>query len=208
MTNLREKQKQQTRQSLLDHSLRLFQEQGYVATTIDDIATAVGTTRVTFYAHFPNKTELARSLFGELNRHLDRRENSRQRSTAGSLVDAAREGSFPAIRAWIGEQAERWADIRPYITVVEEASAVDPEMRELRDAWFGEVIDDIATGLAEADRFDEDTRRYRGYLAMELLNSANLRWIRHPWVLESGPELDILAVAWASLLGGDQLRAR
>ena len=58
MANLREKQKQQTRTSLLEHALRLFQEKGYVATTIDDIATAVGTTRVTFYAHFPNKEAL------------------------------------------------------------------------------------------------------------------------------------------------------
>ncbi|MCE7483700.1 TetR family transcriptional regulator [Microbacterium profundi] len=191
----------QTRQSLLDHALRLFQEQGYVATTIDDIATAVGTTRVTFYAHFPNKTELMRALFGELNRHLDRREDSEHGSTAGSLVDAAREGSFDAIRARIGAQAERWPDIRPYITVVEEASAVAPEMRDLREAWFGEVIDDITTGLAAAGRFDEATRRYRGHLAVELLNSANLRWIQHPWSLDDGPELDILAVAWTSLLG-------
>ncbi|CAH0146161.1 MULTISPECIES: TetR family transcriptional regulator [unclassified Microbacterium] len=201
MANLREKQKQQTRQSLLDQALRLFQEQGYVATTIDDIASAVGTTRVTFYAHFPNKTELMRALFGELNRHLDRREDPEHRSTAGSLVDATHEGSFVAIRAWIGAQATRWPEIKPYITVVEEASAVDPEMRELREAWFGEVIDDIAAGLTAAGRFDEATRRYRGYLAMELLNSANLRWIRHPWSLDEGPELDILAVAWTSLLG-------
>ena len=125
MAHLREKQKQQTRTSLLEHALRLFQEKGCVATTIGDIATAVGTTRVTFYAHFPNKTELMRALFGELNRHLDRREDSEHRSTAGSLVVAAREGSFVAIRAWIGVQSQRWPDIRPYISVVEEAAAVD-----------------------------------------------------------------------------------
>lgn len=202
MANLREKQKQQTRRSLLENALRLFQEQGYVATTIDDIATAVGTTRVTFYAHFPNKAELMRALFGELNVRLDRHEDAEEhRSTAGSLVDAARAGSFEAIRSWIGVQAARWPDIKPYIAVVEEASAVDPEMRELRDAWFGEVIDDITTGLADAWRFDARTRRFRGYLAMELLSSANLRWIHHPWSLEDGAELDILAVAWTSLLG-------
>lgn len=201
MANLRERQKQQTRQSLLSHALRLFQEQGYVATTIDDIATAVGTTRVTFYAHFPNKTEIMRALFGELNQILDRREDSDHRSTAGSLVDAAREGTFIAIRAWIAAQATRWPEIKPYISVVEEASAVDAEMRELRDAWFDEVIDDITAGLSAAHRFDSETRRYRGTLAMELLNSANLHWISHPFPLEGAPQLDILAVAWTSLLG-------
>ncbi|QAY59775.1 TetR/AcrR family transcriptional regulator [Microbacterium protaetiae] len=200
--NLRVRQKEHTRRAILEHALNLFQEHGYVATTIDDIATSVGTTRVTFYAHFANKTELMRALFEELNRNLERQDDGLEhRSTARPLVEATRLGTFAAIRGWIGAQSTRWPAIRPYIIVVAEASAVDPEIRELNEAWFGEVIDDITEGLAQAGRFDPDTRRFRGYLAMELLNSANLRWIRHPWPLETGTELDILAGAWTHLLG-------
>ena len=55
MANLRVAQKEQTRQRLLDTALELFESKGYAATTIDDIAAAAGTTRVTFYAHFPSR---------------------------------------------------------------------------------------------------------------------------------------------------------
>src|SRR6478609_6866480 len=55
MANLRVLQKEQTRQRLLDTALELFESKGYSATTIDDIAVAAGTTRVTFYAHFASR---------------------------------------------------------------------------------------------------------------------------------------------------------
>ncbi|MCX6502462.1 MAG: TetR/AcrR family transcriptional regulator [Microbacterium sp.] len=201
MANLRTQQKEQTRRNLLQEALRLFEAKGYVATTIDDIATAVGTTRVTFYAYFPNKTEILRALFDELNRSLDRHEDASHRMTARPLVEAARIGTFDVIRDWIGVQSSRWPEIAPYITVITEAAAVDPEMREINEAWFTEVIDDIVEGLTQAGRFDPETRRFRGYLAMELLDGTTLRWIRHPFELDAGPELDILAQAWTDLLG-------
>lgn len=53
MVSLREAQKQMTRRLLLDAGLELFTTKGYAATTVDDIATAAGTTRVTFYATSP-----------------------------------------------------------------------------------------------------------------------------------------------------------
>ncbi|WCI07771.1 helix-turn-helix domain containing protein [Arthrobacter sp. OVS8] len=37
-----------TRRLLLEKGLELFEEKGYAATTVDDIAAAVGTTRATF----------------------------------------------------------------------------------------------------------------------------------------------------------------
>lgn len=170
---------------------------------MDDIATAASTTRVTFYAHFPNKAELMRALFDDLNALLERGESPEHRSTARPLVEAVRIGTGDAIRPWILAQAARWPDIQPYITVLSEASAVDAEIRELNDHWFGEVIDDITEGLNQADRFAPASRRFRGHLAMDLLHGANLRWIAAPWPIEGAPEFDILASAWVSLIGVD-----
>ena len=65
MANLREAQKQMTRRLLLESGLRLFKTKGYAATTVDDIATAAGTTRVTFYAYFPSRSELMKALIDE-----------------------------------------------------------------------------------------------------------------------------------------------
>ncbi|MFI6560745.1 TetR/AcrR family transcriptional regulator [Streptomyces sp. NPDC050534] len=48
--------------------LELFRTKGYAATKVDDIATAAGATRVTFYAsfHFPSRADLMKALIDEL----------------------------------------------------------------------------------------------------------------------------------------------
>ena len=71
MASLREAQKEMTRRMILDAGLELFSTKGYLATTVEDIAGAVGTTRVTFYAHFPSKSELMKALMKSqgLQRH-------------------------------------------------------------------------------------------------------------------------------------------
>ena len=74
MANLRVEQKEQTRQRLLDTALDLFETKGYAATTIDDIAAAAGTTRVTFYAHFPSRRAIMAALIDRLNVILERQE--------------------------------------------------------------------------------------------------------------------------------------
>ncbi len=50
--SLRAAQKQMTHELFLAKALELFGTKGYAATTIDDLATAAGSTRTTFYLHF------------------------------------------------------------------------------------------------------------------------------------------------------------
>jgi AcrR family transcriptional regulator len=57
-TSLRERKKAKTRVLLQDCALRLFQEQGYGATTIAQIAKAVDISLRTFYRYFPNKEDV------------------------------------------------------------------------------------------------------------------------------------------------------
>ena len=99
MANLRQLQKEMTRQRLLDKSLELFQQRGYVGTTIDDIAAEPGTTRVTFYAHFESRQDLMRALIHELNVRLEREERTarggreaRQRQGDGERRGQGRQG--------------------------------------------------------------------------------------------------------------------
>ena len=51
--------KLQTRRSLGDAALKLFSENGYAETTIDDIVEAAGVSRRTFFYHFPTKVAAA-----------------------------------------------------------------------------------------------------------------------------------------------------
>jgi len=86
MASLRAAQKAMTRKLLLDTALEMFQAKGYASTTIDDIAAAAGTTRATFYAHFPSRLELMKAILGELNEHLERTSSGTHGSTAPALV--------------------------------------------------------------------------------------------------------------------------
>jgi AcrR family transcriptional regulator len=203
MANLRVAQKEQTRQRLLETALELFQSKGYAATTIDDIATAAGTTRVTFYAHFPSRRAVMSALIADLNIILERHESPARASTAAALVDVVHAGTADAIGGWLRKQSARWPIIRPYILSATVAAAVEPEIRELVDEWSEEVVGDIKDGLDLADRFDPATRHFRGVLAFEMLDRANMHWIRHQWNINRDPAIDVLVEAWVKLLGED-----
>ena len=54
-----------TRERLLDAALELFAERGFAATTVRQIARAVGVTDAAIYAHFANKQALMDALMAE-----------------------------------------------------------------------------------------------------------------------------------------------
>src|SRR5215469_8527850 len=102
---LRERKKARTRASLREHALRLFREQGYAATTVEQIAAAAEVSPSTFFRYFPTKEDLV------LQDDMDTR-----------LIDAfARQppelGAVAAFRAairevWASFTLEEWEQIR------------------------------------------------------------------------------------------------
>jgi AcrR family transcriptional regulator len=55
---LRERKKAKTRASIREHALRLFREQGYAATRVEQIAEAAEVSPATFYRYFPTKEDV------------------------------------------------------------------------------------------------------------------------------------------------------
>ena len=55
---LRERKKAKTRAAIRAHGMRLFAEQGYAATTVDQIAEAAEVSQSTFFRYFPTKEDL------------------------------------------------------------------------------------------------------------------------------------------------------
>jgi len=201
MANLREAQKQMTRRLLLESGLELFRSKGYAATTVDDIAKAAGTTRVTFYAYFPSRSELMKALIDErLNEVLDRVRSPEHGSTAQDLVATIADGTREAIEAWLHRVADSWPVIHPIIRIARDAAAVESDLTNLIERWLEEPISDIEDGLTKSGRFAPYQRHFRGVLAMAQLDYVAQNWEASDWKLDRDQMLDELTTAWTQLL--------
>ncbi|WP_144672243.1 TetR/AcrR family transcriptional regulator [Arthrobacter sp. U41] len=200
MSSLREAQKQLTRDMIVDRALELFTEKGYAATTIDEIAVGAGTTRATFYAHYPSRADLMRDFMARVNAVLDRADGPDLATTAAGLVDVVRAGELDGILAWLESRAALWPVFRPYLDVLDEAAAVDPEVRALVRGWHEEVISDIVRGMQLAGRFSQETHHIRGTLAFTQLDYVATLWTRRKLEPNRDHALEVLADSWYHLL--------
>lgn len=190
-----------TRRLLLESGLELFKTKGYAGTTVDDIATAAGTTRVTFYAYFSSRSELMRALIDEqLNDALQRAVSQEHGSTAQDLVATVADGTPEAIMVWLRRTADSWPAIRPIIRVGRDAAVVDPDLAGLVERWMEEAISDIEDGLALAGRLEPHQRHFRGVLAMAQLDYVAQNWDRADWKITRDQMLDELGASWVRLL--------
>ncbi len=193
MVGLRKAQKEMTRTLLLETGLDLFNRNGYSATTVDEIAAGVGTTRTTFYLHFPSKADLVRSLV----------------ATADDMLTSIDEPALPAvvasndretIKVFLGHKFDQWADLKPYITATHQAAAVEPDIQSTIDQWFDHAINDMTLGLDEANRFPQESRRVRCAMAFGELEFLSRRWMRLGWTVDRDTALETLVDSWCQLL--------
>jgi AcrR family transcriptional regulator len=75
----REESKELTRQRLVDAAQTIFIRNGYLATSVEDVAEAAGYTRGAFYSNFRDK--------GELLMELLRRDHARMQADLHSIID-------------------------------------------------------------------------------------------------------------------------
>jgi AcrR family transcriptional regulator len=135
--SLRERKKARTRASLREHALRLFREQGYQATTVEQIAAAAEVSPSTFFRYFPTKEDVV------LQDDMDTR-----------LVEAfVRQppdlAPIPALRAAL---REAWRSITPQEwELLREGGRLGREVPEIRARTMNElsrVISVVADALA------------------------------------------------------------
>ncbi len=145
-SGLRERKKARTRAAIQRHALRLFREQGYSATTVDQIAAAAEISPSTFFRYFPTKE--ATVLYDAFDPLL----------IAATLAQPAELSPLAALRATVDIIREQlsgqdWEDERQRQLLVFR----EPELRGAIMDQFAEGIELLAdmaaqrTGRAAAD---------------------------------------------------------
>jgi len=146
--SLRERKKARTRASLREHALRLFREQGYHATTVEQIAAAAEVSPSTFFRYFPTKEDLV--LQDDMDARLAKA-FARQPPELGPVAAiraATRE-------AWGSFTPEEWEQIRQG----GELTMHVPEIRARAMNEFARAINVIAEVLAaRTGRAPDDIR--------------------------------------------------
>lgn len=149
--SLRAAQKQMTYELFLTTALDLFGSKGYAATTIDDIATAAGSTRTTFYLHFSSKSEVISALLTKADAILTAPDDP-------PLTEVVASGSRPDIRTYLDRKFTQWDEIKPYLTASYQA-AHEPDVAARTEQWFEDAVGEMTEGLNRTNRFAEDRRR-------------------------------------------------
>ncbi|HLH84811.1 MAG TPA: TetR family transcriptional regulator [Trebonia sp.] len=136
--SLRERKKAKTRAAIREHALRLFREQGYQATTVEQIAAAAEVSPSTFFRYFPTKEDVV------LRDDLDTRlleAFSRQPPDLAPL---------PAIRAATRDALDSFgADEMAQIRETTELMLTVPEIRARAMDEFARTMEVIAEAIAK-----------------------------------------------------------
>ncbi|MFD9664470.1 TetR/AcrR family transcriptional regulator [Rhodococcus sp. NPDC059968] len=193
--SLRAAQKQMTYELFLAKALELFGGKGYSATTIDDIATAAGSTRTTFYLHFSSKAEVMSALLTKVDAILTTADDP-------TLTAVVASGSRDLIREWLDRKFSQWDEIKPYLTASFQATH-EPDVAAKTEQWFEDAVGQMTEGLDRAKRFPPDRRQVRCVLAFGQLEYLSRRYFSVGWRIPREVCLDELTDSWCHLLASD-----
>lgn len=192
VSTLRAAQKRMTYELFLEKGLELFGTKGYAATTVDDIASAAGSTRTTFYLHFASKAELMSALLEKVDTILTSSDDP-------PLPVVVESGSRALIRAWLDRKFSQWDEIKPYLTASYQAMH-EPDVIERTEQWFESAVGDMIAGLDKAGRFDASVRKIRCTLAFGQLEYLSRRYFAVGWATPREICLEELTDSWCHLL--------
>ena len=137
MAGLRERKKQKTRESIQRAALRLFEKQGYEATTIEQIAAAAEISPSTFFNYFPTKEDAVLfDAYDPVAMNVSLREMIQglaaafERDERMLLARARFFLEVPELRARLWDEAERTQEL--LLELLAERSGRRPDDYELR----------------------------------------------------------------------------
>ena len=191
-SGLRERKKAMTRQALEEEALRLFAEQGFEQTTVDEIVAACDVSRRTFFRYFSSKEDV---LFREETDHGE---------ATFDLIAArpADEPPLQSLRVVILALAAEFAERKEQLLQRARIMRATPSLRSADWEKQNEGVDRIveALGRRSPDPLDgEQVYRLRllGRATLAALMTALDRWVdgngQEDIVVLAGQAFDLLA---------------
>jgi len=126
--NRRTEQARATRRRIIECALELFLDQGYAATTLDQIASRAGVAVQTVYFHYGNKRTVLKEVMDVLAVGDDAPVPLLERpwvEQARDEPDARR-----ALGIWLRNGRVIFGRVAPMLSIVRDAAGADPEMAE------------------------------------------------------------------------------
>lgn len=190
----RELRKRDTRARLLAAARDVFAERGFPAATVDDIVTAAGSNRATFYLHFSSKAELLGEIVGTIEEYFILIDGT-------ALEDAVRDGEPARLRAWIDDKLDHWTAIRPALGMLAHADSSPDVAQSVQDS-HDKVIAQLQRALDAVDRFPPGERLARSTVAFGALQHLSRRYASDGWAgrLDREGAVEALAANWTALL--------
>jgi AcrR family transcriptional regulator len=159
-----------------DEAARLFAQRGYEATTVDDIAAAVGVTKPILYRHFASKKELHLFL---LRRHREELANAALDELSASAGQRIEVRVQAMIAAWFAH-----IETHPYAWRMLFADTTgDPDVQRLLDELHDlQRAADVALLRELAPQIPEPELEPLGEVIRSSLSGLALWWADHPEV--------------------------
>ena len=163
--NIREQQKQLTREVLLAGAAEAFAEAGYNDVTIDDIAMRAGTSRGTFYLYFTKGKILAELI----ERAFAQSIGGSSRSALLPDISTAAPYDVESLHRWIESYVKTWEKNRDLVRAWMEGDVTDPEVQAITRRRISRAVELLTGVLLEHQRqagldTDEETVRARAVL--------------------------------------------
>jgi AcrR family transcriptional regulator len=168
-----------TRKALLDAAWRLFSEQGFTRTTVDDIVRACGVSRGTFYIYFKNKTDIFETLAEEVVSAMNSRAGGR--APKGS-------GRYERVRFSNDEYLRFYRDNRHFLRELVAQSVSNEELRKFEAKLRGSFVSRLSRAMQRERSFGA-WRTIDPDLA-SLILSGMVYWFAFDWLARDSVNLD------------------
>ena len=183
----------QRRQQLFEVARERFAQQGFHATSMDEIAEAAGVTKPVLYQHFPSKRALYVELLEETGRQL-LSTLAEATALAGSLRERVELGFRAYFRFAVGNRSA-------FMFLLGTSLRSDPEFARIVEEILDAAAETIAT-LIEIPATDEH-RQMLANAIVGMAEAVGLRVLRDPGAVVDSDQLAqwISELAWFGLRG-------